>query len=115
MLACRAVLRQRIFYQPKTCILQRGWLGSSAQNSPSSAFALRWERVKGEVVQQQLPCATSLFVLATLKMAQITQSKLDNEQLLHGQPLLHAVHAALLPSKPCHGNARGRPWQATVA
>ena len=65
--ACRAVLTQRIIFQPKTCIIQQGWLGSSAQNSPSSAFALRWERVKGEVVQQQLPSATSLLFFAYAK------------------------------------------------
>ena len=68
------------------------------------------------MLQQQLPLATSYFS-PKLKRAQITQTKSFSERLLRGQPLLHAVHAdrALLPSKPCQGNARGRPPQATVA
>ena len=56
----------------------------------------------------------SIF-LPKLKRAQITQTNWFPERLLHGQPLLHAVHTALLPSKPCQGNARGLPWQATIA
>ena len=61
LLVCSTLRGQCIFFQLKTCIMQCGWLGSSAANLASSAFFLGWEREKGELVQQQLPSATSHF------------------------------------------------------
>ena len=112
----RTVWGQCIILQPKTRIIRRGWLGSSASNCPASGFALSWERYRGIG-------AAAYFSAHAKEGADYTNSSgpqpgmARTERLLQVQRLQHAVRTTskCTSSKPRQKNPRGRLWQATAA
>ena len=63
MLACLTgvVCGQRIIGHTEKRIIRGVWLGSSAANTPSLAFALQVGEVQGDWCTQQLPSAAIPF------------------------------------------------------
>ena len=64
-------------------------------------------------MQQHLPSATSHFSAQAKKGADHTNKLGQNDFFMDNPDYTLCTRHSFL-SKPCQGNARGRPWQATV-
>ena len=104
MLACGLVGGQRILGQPEKRIIHGGWLGSSAANQVSSAFALQVGEVR-MIGAAAVAFGDFDFSAHAKKGADHTINKLYLSQEWRGQSdlmVIHPVHAyrAPLPSMP---------------
>ena len=90
----RTVWGQCIIFQPKTGIIRRGLLASSASNCPASAFALRWERYR------VIGAAAYFFAHAKKGADHTTPACL--RQALYGEKCTssHAVHPTVRTFPP---------------